>query len=185
MMNLGLVRASAQLEQTDELHLIRVLLILLAARGRTNKPLEGLTKLAKMDFLLRYPSCLERALVALQKDPNQAEVQRFERETIEASMIRFKYGPWDKRYRKWLSLLVAKGLVDAVVEGNTINLSLSDRGLALAEEAASRPEFQKIAERSGLIQRIVGSFGAAKLRDFIYDTFPEIRGLSWGQEIRL
>ncbi len=48
------------LEGDDALHLGRILVLLRAFSGRSgNYPVEGLTKLAKLDFLLRYPTYLE------------------------------------------------------------------------------------------------------------------------------
>jgi hypothetical protein len=50
------------LEGDDSLHLGRLLVLLEAFGGRRgDQPIEGLTKLAKLDFLLRYPVYLERA----------------------------------------------------------------------------------------------------------------------------
>ena len=109
-MSFSLVRSVARLEQADELHLARLLVLLGAAtkRRRTSdkeKTIKGITKLAKLDFLLRYPNCLERALKVLNYDPVEANVQDYERDSVESSMIRFKYGPWDDRYRRWIGLL--------------------------------------------------------------------------------
>ncbi|MEG1452058.1 hypothetical protein [Brevundimonas sp.] len=68
-MSLGLLKAAARAENNDGLHLMRLLILLRCAdkRGRTPKPVEGITKLAKLDFLLRYPVYLERALLKLGK----------------------------------------------------------------------------------------------------------------------
>ena len=68
-MSLGLLKAAARAESSDGLHLMRLLILLRCAdkRGRMPKPVEGITKLAKLDFLLRYPVYLERALIQLGK----------------------------------------------------------------------------------------------------------------------
>ena len=51
------------LDQKDDLHLAR-LLILVDAFEEADKPaIEGITKLAKLDFLLRYPTYFERAVL--------------------------------------------------------------------------------------------------------------------------
>lgn len=35
-------------------------------------------------------------------------------------MIRFRYGPWDDRYRRWIGILVAKGLAETSLKGHTV-----------------------------------------------------------------
>jgi hypothetical protein len=73
------------LEGDDSLHLGRLLLLMEAFGGRKgNQPIEGLTKLAKLDFLLRYPAYLERALIARKAPEAAAQVQEFERQSVEA-----------------------------------------------------------------------------------------------------
>ncbi len=54
--------------------------------------MQGIMKLAKMDFLLRYPNCLVRALKAIGKEAAAQEIPEEERNTIEARMIRFRFG---------------------------------------------------------------------------------------------
>ena len=68
------------------------------------KAVKGITKLAKLDFLLRYPTCLERALhfVNTLRTPIRRKSQPRERTSIESKMIRFRYGRGDPRYRRWL-----------------------------------------------------------------------------------
>ena len=100
-MSLRLVKAVAETENLDDFHLGRLLVLLGSADARKSTPVtkakavEGITKLAKLDFLLRYPTCLERALKELGRDPGEANVQARERTSIEAKMVRFRYGPWD------------------------------------------------------------------------------------------
>src|ERR1700687_705743 len=77
-MSLRLVKAVAETENLDDFHLGRLLVLLGSADARRNtaatkpKAVEGITKLAKLDFLLRYPTCLERALAKLGRDPAEA-----------------------------------------------------------------------------------------------------------------
>lgn len=122
-MSLNVLKAAADAENADGLHLAR-LLVLLRSADKANKtkpkPVEGITKLAKLDFLLRYPIYLERALIQLGKSPDAAAVTPRERTTVETKMIRFRYGPWDGRYRRWLSLLSARGLITLSMTGRKI-----------------------------------------------------------------
>jgi hypothetical protein len=144
--------------------------------------IQGLTKLAKLDFLLRYPSNLERALSARGSKPEDADVQDYERTNVEARMVRYKYGPWDFRYRRFINLLVAKGLVHVFVQGRTIHLGITAAGRETAERLAQDSSFHSIQHRSVLLKRHV-DLSATNLMHFIYRTFPEISNLAFGETI--
>jgi predicted transcriptional regulator len=184
-MSLKVVHLAAQVEESDSFHLARILILLSASSGRSQKPIQGIMKLAKLDFLLRYPNCLVRALEAVGKGAVASSVTMEERNTIEARMIRFRFGPWDKRYRKWISLLVARGLASTYMEGRTVNVKLTDEGMALASKIAAMEDFKVIADRSKAVASAVGSYSATKLKDFIYTVFPEITTMRWGSNIEL
>jgi hypothetical protein len=188
-MSLRLVKAVAETESMDDFHLGRLLVLLRSSDLRRATPetkakaVEGITKLAKLDFLLRYPTCLERALDYVNKDPKAAEVQPRERTSIESKMIRFRYGPWDPRYRRWLGLLSARGLVQVRVAGNTIQIGLTDSGRTLADLFRGDPLYDDLKRRSDVIAKTFGSLSATKLKNFVYDVVPEITSLKWGDEI--
>lgn len=188
-MSLRMIRAMAEAENTDDLHLGRLLVLLRSADARKAKPetkaraVEGITKLAKLDFLLRYPTCLERALGHLGRDPAAAAVQPRERTSIESRMIRFRYGPWDERYRRWLGLLAARGLVRLGVGGSTVLIGLTDAGRELADRFRADPSYGELARRSDLIAVTFGGFPATRLKDFVYEAIPEITDMKWGREI--
>ena len=184
-MSLKLVHFAAEIEHSDEFHIARLILLLKAAAGRSDKPVHGIMKLAKMDFLLRYPNCLVRALKAIGKETKAQEIPSEELNTIEARMIRFRYGPWDKRYRRWIGLLAAKGLAYTYLEGRTVNVKLTDAGSVVAAQLSELAEFRTIANRSQLIASAVGSYSATRLKDFIYNVFPEIVDMRWGRHIEL
>ena len=184
-MSIALVKAVGEMEESGPLHLARLMLILLEASRRTAKSVDGIMKLAKIDFLLRYPTCLERTLIALGKDPANADVQEYERTTIESKMVRFRYGPWDDRYRQWIGLLVAQGLVDAYVQGRTVHVVLTDAGRGVAETFETSDEYADLAARSKLIYKLVGRRSGTWLKDFVYQTFPEIVDMKWGDPINL
>jgi len=185
-MSLSVLKAAADAENADDLHLARLLVLLRSAdkRGKSApKPVEGITKLAKLDFLLRYPVYLERALAALNKSPADAAVLPRERTTVETKMIRFRYGPWDGRYRRWLSLLSSRGLITLSLSGRKIEIGLTDRGRTLADELGTLPAFQDFATRGTVVMKAVGTMSATKLKDFVYEIVPEITGMKWGAEI--
>jgi hypothetical protein len=184
-MSLKVIHLAAEIENADDFHVARLLLLLKAAAGRSDKPVQGIMKLAKMDFLLRYPNCLVRVLKALGKQQATQSIPEEERNTIEARMIRFRFGPWDKRYRRWIGLLVSKGLAQAYLDGRTVNVKLTEAGKAVAEQLAAKSEFEPLAVRSRLIVSAVGSLSATRLKEFIYEVFPEIVHMRWGKDIEL
>lgn len=184
-MALELVRALAASERDDDFHLARLLLLIAAhAGGRNkNKPMEGLTKLAKLDFLLRYPNCLERALLAANRPVDEAKVQDFERTTIESRMVRFRYGPWDHRYRRWVSLMAARGLITVRVIGNTVQIWLTDDGHDTAIAVSESLSHVTLADRAAIVSKRFGGKSGKGLKEFVYDTFPELTSMKWGEEI--
>ena len=185
-MALELVRALAATERSDNFHIARLLVLLFACSGREgNKSMDGFTKLAKLDFLLRYPNCLERALIAEGKSVDKAKVQDFERTTIESKMVRFRYGPWDHRYRRWIALMVARGLVHVGIVKKTVKIWLTEQGREVATAIAENNAYQLISDRASLISVRFGSKSGAALKDFVYETFPELTNMKWGEEIAL
>jgi hypothetical protein len=182
-----LARALAATERNDSFHIARLLLLMSAhAHGRDkNKSIDGLTKLAKLDFLLRYPNCLERALKASNRSIDEAKVKEFERTTIESKMIRFRYGPWDHRYRRWVSLMAAKGLIVVGVVGKTVHIWLTDEGHDIASILSSAESYKILAERAAIVEKRFGGRSGTGLKDFIYETFPELINMKWGEEIVL
>jgi hypothetical protein len=184
-MALELVQALARTELDDNLHMARLLMLMEAHAGTRGRPVDGVTKLAKLDFLLRYPNCLERALTAKSKPTAPAKIKDFERTTIETKMIRFRYGPWDHRYRRWIAILVAKGLLHAGVEGRTVKLWLTDAGRQTATVLSEDGELNDLATRANIVAKSFGNMSGTALKDFIYATFPEITNMRWGDPITI
>lgn len=175
----------SNLEESDDLHEARLLLLIDAfSEEKGGKSgIEGLTKLAKLDFLLRYPTYLERALAKRPSGkPEAAAVQEHERMSVESSMVRFKYGPWDHRYRRFLNLLIAKGLTTVETSGRTICIRLSPKGKAVAASLAEAEVNQDIVARAKVLRKNF-DLTATNLMKFIYETFPEIGTLRLGTEI--
>lgn len=171
------------LEGDDSLHLGRLLVLIDAFAGKNGEhKIEGLTKLAKLDFLLRYPAFLERAVKVRGSDASLVQVEAFERESIEARMVRFKYGPWDHRYRRFLNTLAGRGLINLHTAGRTIIIGQTERGRAAAELLNQGPEYAGIRHRATLLKRHL-NLTATGLMEFIYKNFPEIASLRMGEMI--
>lgn len=184
-MGFDLIRAVAMTENSDDFHLGRLLLLLLAFDSNKSQPVDGITKLAKLDFLLRYPNCLERALLAVKKNAEKANIQVYERTTLESKMIRFKYGPWDNRYRRWISLLSARALIDVQLNKRTVILKLTEEGRKIALLFSQDVAYSDVYLRSQIVNEAFGKLTSSRIKEFIYKTFPELDNMKWGEEISL
>lgn len=170
------------LEQ-NEIHMARLLVLLKLFGGRWGKkPINGLTKLVKLDFLLRYPNYLDKSLKAIDIKTNKIKIKDYEKRTVESKMVRFRYGPWDPRYRHFINLLVSKELVDVNIKGRTIYVNLTDNGVVKANKLIDNPSFKEITLRAEILQQNFDRSGTY-LKNFIYKTFPEITTLGLGEAI--
>jgi hypothetical protein len=171
---MDIVEAIANLDSSPELHAARLLLLLNAFTGNDGGgAIEGLTKLAKLDFLLRYPVMLDRALKARGRTVREVQLEEHEQQSVESEMVRYRFGPWDHRYKEFLNILIAKGLASVSVEGRTVVITLTPHGRTLAGQLAENSAFEPYIRRSALLKRHF-DMTATNLMRFIYDTFPEV-----------
>lgn len=174
---MDLVEIIAELDIQPDLHAARLLLLIAAfSDAEQIRAVEGLTKLAKLDFLLRYPVMLERALIARGRSTRDVQLADHERLSVESQMVRYRFGPWDHRYREFLNILVGKGLVTVSVEGRKVVIALTQSGRTVASELGASPQFVDYARRSSIL-RSHFDIQATNLMRFIYDTFPEVVSL--------
>jgi hypothetical protein len=174
----------ASLEQNEDLHCARLLVLLDAfAEADGQGEVEGITKLAKLDFLLRYPAMLERALKGRQHSPRAAEVESFERNSVESRMVRYRFGPWDHRYGRFLAILQAKGLVRLRRIGQTRHIGLTGNGRQVARRLGADPLFAKLAGRAILLRKEF-NLTATNLMKFVYATFPELSSMQLNEPIK-
>lgn len=172
-----------QLENNENSHLGRLLILIdVFARNDGTHEIKGLTKLAKLDFLLRYPVYLERALNAIRKNFGKVEVKPYERESVESRMVRFKYGPWDFHYRRYINLLIAKGLIYIRTEGRTNFIGVTELGRNTTNNLLKNEIHSDTFIRAKLIRQYF-DISATNLMNFIYTTFPEIGTMQYGKEI--
>jgi hypothetical protein len=156
------------------------ILLLINAFTTSTKSLEGRTKLAKLDFLLRYPSFMQRAL-AIRTD-QVMEVTSEEQHNIEGRMIRYRYGPWDPSYYAILGRLIGKGLVETVPNQRGLSYRTTEQGKQISKALSKEDSWSEINVRVKLLKQYFNLSGNA-LKDFIYQHFPEVAGASWGQKL--
>ncbi|MBU1737092.1 MAG: hypothetical protein KKG35_03050 [Proteobacteria bacterium] len=174
---MDIVKMVADLDQSPDLHMARILILLDAfAEDDQCGAIEGLTKLAKLDFLLRYPVMLERALEAKGCSTRDIHLDDHERHSVESKMVRYRFGPWDHRYRELLNILIAKGLTNISIEGRTFVIVSTEMGRNKAQQLAEEEMFKPYARRAKLLKRRF-DLTATNLMRFIYETFPEIISL--------
>ena len=182
---IDIVQAVAKLDDAVDLHAARLVLLLNAFGGKDgSEQVKGLTKLAKLDFLLRYPVMLERALQARGRTTRDVMMQDHERDSVESQMVRYRFGPWDHRYREFINVLIGKGLARVDIEGRTVVIGLTTEGRSVAKDLAANPLFEAYARRSAALKRHI-DLTATNLMRFIYDTFPEITTLRSNEPIQL
>jgi len=171
------------LDRDEQMHLARLLLLLLAFDRNGDAPaIEGITKMAKLDFLLRYPSYFEKAMLARDVSPRRIPIEDYERNTVEAQMVRYRFGPWDHRYRRFLNLLAAKGLVRIDTNGRNVRVSLTDTGKHRAAQLADDDSYRPLLSRARLLKDKI-DIGPTEIMKFVYKTFPEIASLAYDEAI--
>lgn len=180
---IDVVHALSTLDDDRSLHLARLIILISAFRREGDAAeVEGLTKLAKLDFLLRYPLMLERALARKGASVSRANVEEHERHSVESEMVRYRFGPWDHRYRSLLNLLVGKQLAAVRVDGRTVKISLTKRGEAVAAQLRAEEAFAPYVSRADLLSRYF-DMTATNLMRFVYETFPEVVALRSNERI--
>jgi hypothetical protein len=166
-----------------EFHAAR-LLLLLSTCGISGR-IDGLTKMAKLDFFVRYPDFFESARAAVGNTADRL-TPRGPDEAVESAMVRHHYGPWDKRYYHVLAHLEAKGLITVRKIGNSYSIALTKGlGHARAEAIAAQPSFAPLVERMHEVKKTFGAKRGTFLKKLIYRLFDEeVSRKSLGEVIR-
>lgn len=155
-------------------HLGRLLILLRHVGFETERPLKGLTKLAKLDFLLRYPVFTERLMgnrgLSWTLGSEPAEEERL---AVTSRMMRYKYGPWDDRYYPMLGALIGMGLISTWREKAAFYIALTFEGKDLAGELSVRDEWARIDARSEFLATNFNLTGS-RLKSMIYDELPDV-----------
>ncbi|MBC3540424.1 hypothetical protein ACFSC6_11080 [Rufibacter sediminis] len=157
-----------------EFHASRILLILRICgqkdKARKQYKITGLTKLAKLDFFVRYPEFFRR----LAKRLDLAELN-IENHTggIESRMIRFHYGPWDQRYYQLLPYLEARSLISVEKDKTAFTFFLLEKGQHITDQLLEDSDFELLKHNLFNIKRSIGSYSGNKLKELVYDMFKE------------
>lgn len=157
-------------DSIPEFHAARLLILLATCGQGSPRHITGRTKLAKLDFFLRYPAFLQRALEATRSSASQS-VYRAPSNESEAPMIRYRYGPWDPRYGDFLAVLEARGLIR--VTGTRVDqIALTASGSRAAARLLGREEFADLRDRGQAMAQDLATWSGTALKDLVYELFP-------------
>jgi DNA-binding PadR family transcriptional regulator len=143
------------------------LLLLLSTCGGTTGSISGLTKMAKLDFFVRYPDFFSAAMAegVRRKDART--------EAVDAAMIRHHYGPWDKRYYHVLAYLEARKLINIVMTGRTRRIALTTLGKTTARKLLGAEVFRELVAHMRNVNEALGRKKGNELKNMIYELFGE------------
>ncbi len=161
----GSYSASAPIlaDEILEFHAARILMLLMLCG--TKGHIDGLTKMAKLDFFVRYPQFFVTASRRL--GTHQANRSP----SVESAMVRYRYGPWDHRYYHVLSFLEGTRLIEVSRVGKAFRLALTPEGTAAAERLESKPSFRLLADQMREVKSTLGGKSGSALKRLIYQTF--------------
>lgn len=145
--------------------------------------LEGRVKLAKLDFLLRYPRHLRNVLITHGVPIERLKALNPEESPLDDRMMRYRYGPWDPSYFAVLGSLIGRGLVEVspLAHRKGFGYRTSIEGAALADNLRSDDSFARLNDRLKLLRRYLDKSGTT-LKGYLYE-LPEIADAAWHEEI--
>jgi hypothetical protein len=164
----------------------RILLLIdkFSHSARAQGSLEGRVKLAKLDFLLRYPGHLGKVLAARGASSEELLSLADDEGPIDSRMMRYRYGPWDPAYYALLGSLIGRNLVELVPLTGTTGLGYrtSARGRQLASDLLADESFAAIGRRLDLLKKYLDKSGTT-LKNYIYDFLPDVADANWHEEL--
>lgn len=175
-----IARFQRRLRTESDYHQAR-LLLLLSGFTEGGEEFVGLTRLVKLDFLLRYPAMTRRLLPEPASWPEGTEPNHDELQAVESRMIRYRYGPWDDRYYPMLGALVGRGLM-IFTGGRRFAARVTPLGRLLATQLADVPEWAITAARVQLLREHF-DFSGEQLKSLIYEHLDDVASLPQGAEI--
>jgi len=173
--NIGNYPAGVSLVADDlvEFHAARILLLLRYCsqkdRAKKRYKIEGLTKLAKLDFFVRYPEFFRKVVKHLKKEDQIGGHTG----GVESRMIRFHYGPWDERYYHILPFLESRGLISIEKSGNSYLFFLSESGERIADELSKESEYIELNANIKDVNIVLGDKTGGALKSLVYEIFGE------------
>jgi hypothetical protein len=164
-------------DEIIEFHAAR--LILLFQLCGTDGKINGLTKMAKLDFFVRYPQFFSITCQAIGQDV------KIQNDSVESEMIRYHYGPWDHRYYQILAYLKARGLLEISKDGKAYNITLTGHGKRIATQLEQFEAYASIIEQMKKVNQVLGKMSGTQLKQLVYKVFDEqVSRLKLGEVIK-
>lgn len=161
-------------------HQGRVLLLVRAVAeepGHAGK-LDGLTKLAKLDFLVRYPALAPVVLDDVnEEDPglHLADADLSEPTVVSDPMIRYKYGPWDDKYYPIIGALISRGLLRyARGRQGSVALVPTSAGRGVADGLAADPSWRRVDDQCRVVAHGSQGLNGNALKVLIYERLADL-----------
>jgi hypothetical protein len=159
-------------DEVLELHAARLLLLIRCCGAKSTQDgtyrIDGLTKMAKLDFFVRYPQFFAEVCRKMNVSTDGTAGG------IESSMVRFHYGPWDQRYYHILGYLEARQLLRASPSGTSgFSIALTNEGTAMADKLRSDVAFADLRQRMAQIKTVLGNKSGTFLKNLVYETFDD------------
>lgn len=176
--NLSKLPAGVSLFADDliEFHAAR-LLLLLGICGISNR-IDGLTKLAKLDFFVRYPQFFDKVC------QDSGDPMKSASTSVESSMVRHHYGPWDHRYYEVLAYLRSRGLIQITKERKTYKFKLTEIGKQHVKQFKKDKSYEQLCEQMKRVKKKFGNKTGSALKSLIYEVFTqEVSDKSLGEVI--
>ncbi|MCU6794855.1 hypothetical protein OB236_22335 [Paenibacillus sp. WQ 127069] len=171
---MSLIEKVISLDERDELHVIRILILLHTLIGKKqDKTTIELTRLAKLDFLLRYPSALEKALTILNKI-KEVNITEAEKNNIETNMLAFRYSPWSGDFRRLLVVLSAKCLITWQRREKYLDICLTENGNELFLKLNIITEFSSMIKQSKALKTNIASLSTLKIDNLMSEVLTEL-----------
>lgn len=148
------------------------------------RTLEGRVKLAKLDFLLRYPRHLAAVLSNRGDGTAASRADLIGQDSpLESRMVRYRYGPWDPSHYATLGSLVGRGLIEVVPAAGSqaLGYRTTDLGAAFANGLMQDGAFEDVRHRIVLLRRHLDLTGE-NLKRILYE-LPEVANASWHEEL--
>ena len=162
----------------------RVLLLILAFSGTEDRPrsLEGRIKLAKLDFLVRYPKYLKQILESRNAPQSAIAKVTVDEVVSQDRMIRYRYGPWDPSYYAVLGSLIGRALVEPIPFSRGIGYRATTRGRQLAESLTEEYAWAQVLQRAKVARTHLDLSGTT-LKDLLYSQLPMMAEANWDTEL--
>lgn len=161
-------------------HQGRVLLLVRAVAeepGNAGK-LDGLTKLAKLDFLVRYPALAPVILDELEESDPDLHIDAADLRdptAVADPMTRYKYGPWDDKYYPVVGALVSRGLLKyARGRQGSVALAPTAAGRALADDLSTDASWQTVNDQCRAVARAAAGLTGNALKVRIYERLADL-----------